>query len=78
MNGYFYGNTPALSTFHIANSFVLLFSNGMFFVFYAPYVFNFVPCLFWICVDIKSFTKFVQDFFLVLVIIAFPLSLLVI
>ena len=76
MNGFCYANTPALSTLHIANSFALLFPSGMFFgFFYAPNVVNLVPCLFWICVDIKSYIKFVQDFFLVLVIIAFPLSL---
>ena len=62
----------------IANSFVLLFSSGMFFVFYAPYFVNLVPCLFWIWVDIKSFIRFVLDFFFVLVIITFPLSLLII
>ena len=25
--------------------------------FYAPYIVNLVPCLFWICVDIMSFIK---------------------
>ena len=58
MNWYCGTNTSALSTLLIVNSFVLLFSSGMLFVFFnASYVVSLVPCLFWICVDVDVVYK---------------------